>query len=336
MKPLVSVLMVAHNAGPFLAPAAQSVLGQTYSPLELILVDNASTDGSVAALAQSVRDERLKFFPQARNLYHSGGLNAGLPHCRGEFIAIMDADDLSLPARLERQMAALAADPTLDAVGCAAQTIDDAGNVTGRELALCMTGEIHRYARFDMPFIFPTLLGKRRMFEAVPPRTELIAAADFDFVARAVEQFKLGCLGEALFSYRRHSSGTTSQRHATLFAEASLARLAKARRLTGQPENFSALIEEKNQLLAGSPTLGQVFAHYAGRSLAEGFLDLAVFHARKAGSRGCPLRGASVICRALIRGRRLPSEEFRFLRKLALRGPLVALDLKPVAAPGDP
>ena len=112
---LVSVLMPAYNAGPFLAAAIESVLRQTHRALELLVVDDGSTDGSGAVLAEfAARDARVRALahPGRENRGMSASRNLALGHARGEHVALLDADDVWLPTKLERQLAALRAHPT--------------------------------------------------------------------------------------------------------------------------------------------------------------------------------------------------------------------------------
>lgn len=111
-SPLISVVIPVYNGERFLAETLNSVLAQTYRPLEIIVVDDGSTDYS-SAVAQS--------FGEVRYLYmeHGGlgaALNHGISHATGDFFALLDADDLWVDTKLSKQMACFDADPTLEAV----------------------------------------------------------------------------------------------------------------------------------------------------------------------------------------------------------------------------
>lgn len=125
-----SVLIGAYNSAPTLRRAIDSILGQTVSELELIVVDDGSSDDS-AQIARSVGDPRVRVLEMGRNVGIARSLNAGIEAARASVVAVQDADDYSEPQRLERQLAALATSPAVAVVGCRMREVDAAG----RELA---------------------------------------------------------------------------------------------------------------------------------------------------------------------------------------------------------
>jgi glycosyltransferase involved in cell wall biosynthesis len=119
-QPLVSVITIFLNAEQFIEEAIESVLAQTYPHWELILVDDASTDGS-AAIAQrftAQHPDRIRYFQHPDGCNHglSASRNLGLRHTRGEMVAFLDADDLYRPGKLENQVRLLLAHPSADMV----------------------------------------------------------------------------------------------------------------------------------------------------------------------------------------------------------------------------
>lgn len=329
VKPTISVLMVTYNASRFLARAVESILAQTERNLELILIDNASTDGSVADLRRHCTDTRLRIYPQTHNLRHNGGLTAGLPHCQGRFIAIMDADDVSLPDRLRRQMDTLEADPTLAGVGCAAATINDEDEVVGREFCLSDRQEIRCYARFEMPFVFPTLLARREVLLEHPFRAEFPVAHDLDWLARACARHDFIALPDTLFHYRRHKAATTSRARVHLFATASVVRFASAHRRENHAEDLESLLREHASILERNPSEAEVFTAFARLALSKQLWLQAAWHARKAAVFGRRWKGATLLLATLARARNLPSAERAELHRLALLGTVRAYRLHP-------
>ena len=117
--PRVSVVMPVYNAEGFVEAAARSILDQTFTDLELIAVDDGSTDGSGAILDRlAAADPRLRIVRRP-NTGVTGALNDGLAAARAPLIARMDADDVSAPTRLEKQLAYLDAHPDIGLLGCA-------------------------------------------------------------------------------------------------------------------------------------------------------------------------------------------------------------------------
>ncbi len=123
--PALSVIMPAYNAVKFVGAAIESVLGQTWRDFEFIIVDDGSTDGTRELIEQyAARDPRIRSCPNERNLGVVKTLNRALSLARADWVARMDADDVSLPTRFERQMAVVKADPSVSLVTCPFDVID--------------------------------------------------------------------------------------------------------------------------------------------------------------------------------------------------------------------
>jgi glycosyltransferase involved in cell wall biosynthesis len=131
--PAVSVVMPAFNAASTLQRAIDSVLAQTYSNFELVVVDDGSTDETPTILARQV-DERIRVIRMRDNVGIVGALNRGLEEARGALIARLDADDEALPERLALQVEAFATHPNLVLCGCAADRVDPQGTRLGRSV----------------------------------------------------------------------------------------------------------------------------------------------------------------------------------------------------------
>ncbi|MGA1998670.1 MAG: glycosyltransferase [Terriglobales bacterium] len=127
-RPEVSVLLPVHNGGVQLPEAIDSILGQTFSDFELVIVDDASTDSTAAYLA-SLQDPRVRVLRNERNLGVARSLNRAIRESSGEYIARQDADDVSEPTRLARQVKILNTAPNVGIVATAARWIDGQGNV---------------------------------------------------------------------------------------------------------------------------------------------------------------------------------------------------------------
>ena len=115
-QPLVTILMPVHNGAEFLTEAIDSMLRQSLKDFEFLIVDDASTDSS-ASIVQGYSDPRIRLIQSPERLKLSGALNLGLDQAQGRYIARMDADDISLPKRLERQVKFLEENPDIGLCG---------------------------------------------------------------------------------------------------------------------------------------------------------------------------------------------------------------------------
>src|SRR3954470_18479754 len=120
--PLVTVVMCVYNAGKYLRPSLLSIIDQTYRNLDILIIDDGSTDGCFNSVQDLLVDERVRVIHQA-NSTKPVAINRALDRIRGEFYAIQDADDISYPTRIERQVRALLNHPNLAAVFCGNELI---------------------------------------------------------------------------------------------------------------------------------------------------------------------------------------------------------------------
>jgi len=157
--PLVSVVMSVYNGEKHLAEAVQTVLDQTYSNFEFIIVNDGSTDRTRAIL-NSFTDPRICVVDQS-NQGLAAGLNAGITLARGKYIARQDSDDIWRPTKLARQVQVMEANPALDVVACLSEVIDDEGEGP----LLHITASLD--PRVETPFPHPTVLIRRSALLAV-------------------------------------------------------------------------------------------------------------------------------------------------------------------------
>lgn len=166
-QPLVSVLMPVYNARAYVSDAIESILNQTYSNFELIIVDDASTDGSWEIISEykkkhpfTIRTKRLR---KNRNGGGDVAGNIAFSEARGEYVARMDADDISYPNRLEKQVNYMQKHPSCMVLGSQAVVIDENGRVVGKKVVAKSHGKIYKeYFEFH-PMIHPTLMIRRAM-----------------------------------------------------------------------------------------------------------------------------------------------------------------------------
>lgn len=325
--PVVSVVMYFHRVTRFFQPAVQSVLQQTLTDWELVLVDNGTGSGT-APLGAAGRDPRLRCIALPQNAGIAGGHNAALAEARGEFIALLDADDIALPQRLERQVAALRADPRLGLVSSRANQINEHGVVIGREFALTEEAEQRVFTGYTNPAPAPSYTGRAEVFRRFPFRPQFASAHDYDFLSRAAEVWPMRGIDEVLLHYRRHAEQTTAQRHEQQMTSACAIRLLAARRRSGRAEDVDTAFDAVRETPPTEEALSDTYRRFAAQSLAEDFPLLAVYHARKALSvrrRPADCRFAIGIAMAALRRERC---DRRLLVRMLLGGPLRAHGLR--------
>jgi glycosyltransferase involved in cell wall biosynthesis len=128
INPLVTIIIPVYNGEKYLAEAIESVSGQTYQNWELIIVNDASTDFSQEIAEQYVKkDKRIKLINHAENKYRAGALNTGIKKAKGKYISFLDADDLYLKNKTERQVEFLEKNPEIDLVYGDMEVFDDKG-----------------------------------------------------------------------------------------------------------------------------------------------------------------------------------------------------------------
>ena len=236
--PTVSVVLPVHNGEPYLAEAIDSILGQTFGDFELIAVDDASTDNSRRRLDDAAaRDSRVCVVDgQERGLV--GALNLGLSLARGEFIARMDADDISQPSRFARQVRYLRENPDIAVVGSAITLIDASGAVV-RELSYPLApADVDRFLmEVGSALAHPAVMARRKAMLTVGGYRKLFQhSEDYDLWLRMAERYLLANLTDRLLRYRQHAS-KDSLRHATAQRLAThMARLCAEVRRSGQPD----------------------------------------------------------------------------------------------------
>lgn len=195
-QPLVSVVIPHYNLGAFVHRTVDSILTSTYSNIEIVIVDDASTESVSQAVIQrfdELADERLRVVRAPYNRGLAATRNAALPHCRGEFILPLDADDLIGPEFIDMAVAALTANPDHDVV--VPQTAyfhdEDEGKLHTRcELDHCyvLLGEARASGFHQNRFSTATMLIRKSRLETLRYREELTAYEDWDLYLRAVLQ----------------------------------------------------------------------------------------------------------------------------------------------------
>jgi Glycosyl transferase family 2 len=205
--------MSVHDDEAFVGEAVESVLGQTLDDLELLVVDDASTDATPDVLARFA-DGRLTVVRNDEVLGLAASLNRGLDAAQGRYVARLDADDVALPQRLERQVERLRAQPGLAAVGSAVVDVDEHGR-RGRTHVMPQGARPLRWqVLFSAPFFHPTVLVDRELLDAHALRydTSFLESEDYDLWARLFVFADGDNLSEPLVLKRVHGAQASQRR----------------------------------------------------------------------------------------------------------------------------
>lgn len=215
-KLLVSVIIPAFNRIDFIHETVGSVLEQDYSEIELIVVDDGSTDGTYEALQRYAIEGKITLLSHENraNRGQSASINVGLKQAKGDFVAILDSDDLFAVGKLTRQVEFLNAHPDVGLVYGSGFAIDAAGNRLYQ-----IHGESHtepndpNLVLLDCYFLLPqNSLVRRSVYEKVGFFAEdLRAAQDHDMLIRMAEVTKFAYIPDLVFYYRRHGDSISAK-----------------------------------------------------------------------------------------------------------------------------
>ncbi|MGH9423586.1 MAG: glycosyltransferase family 2 protein [Thermoanaerobaculia bacterium] len=204
----VSVIIPNYNYGRFLREAIDSALAQTYPPLEVIVVDDGSTDETPQVLA--AYGDRIRAIRQD-NQGVGAARNTGIAAARGEYVAFLDSDDIWRPRKLEYEMARFAADPDLGLVHCGAESFDNRGKTIAVSLAGLEGWVANDLLSLDREVITTPGSGivvpKRIAEEAGGFDVRLQPSEDWDFCYRITVRYRVGFVPEILVRYRLHGGG---------------------------------------------------------------------------------------------------------------------------------
>ena len=212
--PLVSVLMPVYNGELFLSDALESILNQSFSDFELILIDDGSTDKTTEILHQfDQRDKRIKVFRHEKNLGLTKSLTFGLTKCKGEFIARHDADDFSEPERFACQVAFLRDQPDYGLIGTAVSRIDSQANIIDQPIVINGDKRIRSLIKGVNPFVHGSIMMRKSTVDTVKGyRNGFRYAQDYDLWLRISEITFVDNLLERLYRLRIHPAGISKQK----------------------------------------------------------------------------------------------------------------------------
>ena len=207
---MISVIMSTYKEDKrLLRESIESILNQTYKDFEyIIILDYPDNDVHKSVIEEyALKDDRIHFYINETNMGLTDSLNRGLSLCHGEYIARMDADDISLPDRLERQMKYLEKNH-YDLIGGITEMINENGSLLYSIKSVPTDPKkINKALRYSQCIAHPTWLGKKEVFEKNAGYRHMPLCEDYDFTLRAVlNGFVISNLNEPVLKYRMTSN----------------------------------------------------------------------------------------------------------------------------------
>lgn len=206
--PKISVIMPAYNAETYIKEAIDSILAQTFRNFEFIILNDCSADRTEEIIL-SYRDERIVYLKNERNMGVAATLNKGLAVAKGDYIARMDADDISLPQRFQKQVEYLDAHPDVAVLGTNTETFNENGPV-------CTGWSATDPAQMKVDLLFscglahPSVMMRRAVIlELGGYDLAFEGMEDYELWCRAAEKHGVTTLAQVLFRYRVHSAQVT-------------------------------------------------------------------------------------------------------------------------------
>lgn len=203
--PSCDVILPVFNGEHTVLAAVYSILNQTHDDLRLIVMDDGSSDQSMSLL-RGIDDARLVLIEHDRNVGLSTRLNEAVQLATAPYVARMDADDIAHPERIEKQIAVLESDKTLDLVGCSVVTMDQSGRLIGTRKYPCLHEEILRRPYRSIPIAHPAWCGRKEWFKRNPYDARNVRCEDQALLRRAKNDSRFCNLPDFLLAYREASA----------------------------------------------------------------------------------------------------------------------------------
>ena len=212
MKPDISVIMSVYNGETYLAEAIESVMKQTFQNWELIIINDCSTDATADILFDfSNKDSRIKVYTNEVNLKLPSSLNKAISLCSGKYIARMDADDICLPDRFEKQFQFMESNSDVALSSCRFMTIKNGVYASGGAGGRCDNDALRAMLLVANPILHPGVIAKAEVLKQFQYDTSLTCTEDLELWTRlAMNNQKMQILPECLLIYRLHDKQITS------------------------------------------------------------------------------------------------------------------------------
>lgn len=242
MHPQVTVFMAAYNVADFIEASILSILNQTFKDFELIIVNDGSTDDTVAVV-ERFDDPRIRLIHNDKNRGIPFTRNRLLELAQGEYIAILDSDDIAFPDRLEIQHKFLSSHSSIALCGGHAEIIDTQGNLTGQKFIQPVDQNINMFFFFGNPFVNSSVMFRADVFREVKGYSDYALAEDLDLFFRISERYSVCNIDKVLVQYRIHGQNITIKKS------------------DGQFENEKRILTKMQLSLGMNPTEKLLLAH---------------------------------------------------------------------------
>lgn len=208
---LITVIIPVYNVEQYVAEAVLSICNQTYKNLQIIVVDDCSTDFTYDVVQEiAKKDSRIVLLRNKTNSKIVKTLNLGLQYAHGEYIARMDGDDISAPERIEKQLEFLINNPQYSLVGSHVYTIDQSGKRVGQLELPIDESKIKKNLKYSSP-VLHIWLAKAEVYKSLKGYREIPGAEDYDFLLRMhSEGYRFTNLNSFEYSVRIRDGNTTS------------------------------------------------------------------------------------------------------------------------------
>ena len=242
--PAISVVMSVFNGETFLVDALESILKQTFTDFEFVIIDDGSTDRTPEILSEyAKRDERVRVYSH-ENTGRAESLNRGIALAKAPLIARMDADDIAFPRRLEQQCEFMKVHPEIGLLGGAIELVTSTRRRFGVDIPPLKDDELRTAMARCNPFRHPTvIMRKETVLDSGGYRKPLLDADDYDLWLRMAERTQIANLPQILLSYRVHANQVSvrNMTHQALCCWA--ARTAATARARGLPDPLNGCEE---------------------------------------------------------------------------------------------
>lgn len=259
--PLISVIMSVYNAEKYVSEAVESILSQTFSDFEFIIIEDCSTDSSLEIVeVYAKKDARIKLIKKQKNNGSKGfilNLNMGLEMAQGKYIARMDADDISLPNRFQLQVNLLEENPKIFIVGSSIELIDEYNKIIKIKHALKSDNEIKNEMYNNISLYHPVIMFRNT---DIRYRDKMLGCEDYDLYFRLILENKMMAnITEVLLKYRILPSSISRSKNLFIrwmFVEKARSFFKESKRkrkdsyIQFEPEDFSEILNlnYKNKL----------------------------------------------------------------------------------------